>query len=259
MSDEQTKGTPSAQSKQEENTVTSNRKPNTGASLYNALDFLIDSQIKQKVNVAIPVRVDSCTKPGVDAPAGYVSATPLVTQRDAEGNALGQVSIPQLPFFRLSCGEAAIVADPQPGDVGLAVFAQSDISGLTAGNTEPVTPGSFRSFDMSDGIYLGGILGKTPKVYIHLDPEKGEITIKCPEKVTVETPKVEIKAENSVTLETPLVTVAGRIVQNGSMGGGASEFKGGFTNTGGNITSNGVTLETHTHHDSTGGSTGAPD
>ena len=160
-------------------TVTSNRRRNSGASPYNALEFLIDNALKQKINVAIPVRVDSCTAPGPNGAAGYVSATPLIAQRDADGNTLEQVSIPQLPFFRLSCGAAAIVADPQPGDVGLAVFAQSDISGLSAGSADPVAPASFRSFDMSDGIYLGGILGQPPTVFIHLDPEHGEITLTC--------------------------------------------------------------------------------
>lgn len=240
--------------------VKSNRQFNTGASAFNALDFLVENAIKQKVNVAIPVRVDSCTAPGPDAPAGYVSATPLVAQRDADGKALEQVSIPQLPFFRLCCGSAAVVTDPQPGDVGLAVFAQSDISGLQAGKSETVPPGSFRSFDMSDGIYLGGILGTAPQTYLHLDPQKGEITIKCPTKVTIEVPEVEIKARSSVTMDTPLVTVKGIIVQTGENGGGASSFKGGFTNTGGSITSNGITLESHTHTgvQSGGDSTGEP-
>ena len=243
------------------NTVTSNRHLNSGASLYNALEFLMDTAIRQKINVAIPVRVDSCTAPGPDNAAGYVSATPLITQRDAAGNALEQVSIPRLPFFRLGCGTAAIVADPQPGDVGLAVFAQSDISGLAAGSSTPVPPGSFRSFDMSDGIYLGGILGKPPTVFIHLDPVSGEITLECPHKVTVNSPQVEISAAESVTLNTPLVTVAGRIRQTGTMStGGSSEFHGGFTNTGGQISSNGITLETHTHGgvDTGSGSTSGP-
>ena len=64
-----------------------------------------------------------------------------------------------------------------------------------------------------------------------------------------------------MALNTPLVKVAGRIVQSGEMGAGeGSEFHGGFTNTGGQITSNGVVLETHTHGgvEPGGGSTGGP-
>ena len=177
----------------EDTTRTSNRKLNSGASEYNAISFLVEQMIKGMVNTAIPVRVDSCTKPGVGGAAGYVSATPLVKQRGADGKSLDTVSIPQLPFFRLQCGSAAIVVDPQPGDVGLAVFCQQDTSNLKAGENEPVQAGSFRAFDMSDGVFFPGILGQTPTTYVHLDPEKGEVTIKAPTKITIDAPQIELK------------------------------------------------------------------
>lgn len=177
----------------EDTTRTSNRKLNSEASEYNALSFMMEQMIKGMVNTAIPVRVDSCTKPGVGGAAGYVSATPLVQQRGADGKALQPVSLPQLPFFRLQCGTAAVVLDPQPGDVGLAIFSQQDASNLEAGKTDPVQAGSFRCFDMSDGFYCGGFLNKAPTTYIHLDPEKGEITIKSPTKITLESQTIELK------------------------------------------------------------------
>lgn len=178
----------------EDTTRTSNRRLNSGASEYNAISFLVEQAIKGMVNTAIPVRVDSCTKPGVGGAAGYVSATPLVKQRGADGKSLDPVSLPQLPFFRLQAGTAAVVLDPQPGDVGFAVFAQQDISNLKEGSSDPVQAGSFRCFDQSDGVYLGGILGAgAPETYVHLDPEKGEATIKAPTKITIEAPTIELK------------------------------------------------------------------
>ena len=177
----------------EDTTRTSNRKLNSGASEYNAISFLVEQAIKGMVNTAIPVRVDSCTKPGVGGAAGYVSATPLVMQRGADGKSLDPVSIPQLPYIRLSAGDAAIVIDPQPGDVGLAVFAQQDTSNLKAGSSEPVQAGSFRCFDQSDGVFIPAILGVAPQTYVHLDPEKGEITIKAPTKITIESPTIKLK------------------------------------------------------------------
>ena len=177
----------------EDTTRTSNRKLNSGASEFNALSFLVEQAIKGMVNTAIPVRVDSCTKPGVGGAAGYVSATPLVQQRGADGKALQPVSLPQLPYIRLSASTAAIVIDPQPGDVGLAVFAQQDISNLKEGTSEPVQAGSFRCFDMSDGVFIPAILGAAPTTFVHLDPETGEITIKAPTKITIEAPTIELK------------------------------------------------------------------
>lgn len=177
----------------EDTTRTSNRKLNSGASEYNAISFLVEQMIKGMVNTAIPVRVDSCTKPGVGGAAGYVSATPLVQQRGADGKSLQPVSLPQLPFYRVQAGTAAVVLDPQPGDIGLAVFSQQDASNVREGTSEPVQAGSFRCFDMSDGFYFGGFLNQAPTTYIHLDPEKGEITIKSPTKISLDSPTIELK------------------------------------------------------------------
>ena len=177
----------------EDTTRTSNRRLNSGASEYKAISFLVEQAIKGMVNTAIPVRVDSCTKPGVGGAAGYVSATPLVMQRGADGKGLQPVSLPQLPFFRLQAGNAAVVLDPQPGDIGLAICSQQDSSNVQAGTSGPVQAGSFRCFDMSDSFYVGGFMNQTPETYIHLDPEKGEVTVKSPAKITLESPTIELK------------------------------------------------------------------
>ena len=209
----------------EDTTRTSNRRLNTSASEYNALSFMVEQAIKGMVNTAIPVRVDSCTKPGPNGAAGYVSATPLVQQRGADGNSLMPVSLPQLPFFRLQCGTAAVVLDPQPGDVGLAVFSQQDASNLEAGKTEPVQAGSFRCFDMSDGIYIGGILGKTPTVYVELEQDKG-VTVKTPSnEVTVDKDEgnVTVKAQTKITLEAPTIELKGSLQMGNTAGSGTGD------------------------------------
>ena len=80
-------------------------------SEYNRTLYLIRQVINQTVNTAIPVRVDSVTRSGDGSGAGYVSATPLVAQTDADGNLIPPVSIPRLPYFRLQHGTAAIICD----------------------------------------------------------------------------------------------------------------------------------------------------
>jgi hypothetical protein len=207
----------------EDTTRTSNRKLNSGASEFNALSFMMEQAIKGLVNTAIPVRVDSCTKPGVGGAAGYVSATPLVQQRGADGKSLQPVSLPQLPFFRLQCGTAAVVLDPQPGDVGLAVFSQQDASNIEAGKTEPVQAGSFRCFDMSDGFYVGGFYGQTPTTYVHLDPETGEAYIKAPTKITIDAPQIELKGAltmGGATGGADTITLDGNVTTNGNITAG---------------------------------------
>lgn len=236
-----------------DDTYTSNRRLNTGASDFNAISFLVENMIKGLVNTAIPVKVDACTvnsQAGSMQPAGYVSVTPLVMQRGADGKSLQPVSIPQLPYFRYRAGKAALVMDPQPGDIGLAVFAQQDISGLKQEGTDPVPAGSFRAFDQSDGVYLGGILGPAPEVWVYIAPTEGKIEINAPKdiilksgtKIDMQAPEINMQGGQSVTTKAPQVTTTSpAIAMNGPIA--ANDVSGG---TGGSMTVNGSMRATGT-------------
>ena len=221
------------------------------ASEYNRTLFLIRQVIEQTVSTAIPVRVDSVERSGDGSGAGYLSATPLVAQTDADGSLIPPVSIPRLPYFRLQHGTAAIICDPVPGDVGLAVFAQQDCSRLKGG-TEPVVPGSFRSFDMSDGFYVGGFWGKAPQVFVHLE-QSGAISIEAPQAVTIKAAQVSIEASQRAEIKAPQIVLDGAIT-----GGGSGGLDATFT---GDVTAGGVSLKHHTHGGVESGpdNTGAPD
>lgn len=104
-------------------------------------------------------------------------------------------------------GAAAVICDPVVGDIGLAVFAKQDVSNVDVGITEPVQPGTFRMFDISDGFYVGGFLNKTPSCYIQVLPD-GNINITGPSQVTVNTANTLI---NSNTTITGNLTVQGNI------------------------------------------------
>ena len=195
-----------------DDTYTSNRRLNSGASEFNAIAFLVENMIKGLVNTALPVRVDSVTvnsragalgAKGTVEPAGYVSATPLVMQRGADGKSLQPVSIPQLPFFRYRAGKAALVMDPQPGDVGIAVFAQQDIGNMQQEGTDPVPAGSFRCYDMSDGCYLGGLLGPAPTTWVIISPTDGKIEVNAPQEVVVrsENASIGLEAKEEIVLK----------------------------------------------------------
>ena len=231
------------------------------ASEYNRQVFLIKQILKQTVSTAIPVRVDKVERSGEGGGALYVAATPLVAQTDADGNLLPPVSIPRLPFFRLQHGTAAVICDPVVGDIGLAVFAQQDTSNLSGG-AEPVVPGSYRCFDMSDGFYIGGFWGATPKTFVHLE-ESGQITITGPQLVQVNAENVEtncsqavVNASGSAKFDTPDViltgrlTVAGLITGTGGMaisGGTGASVTGDISVTGGDVEADGISLKDHVH------------
>lgn len=84
------------------------------------------------------------------------------------------------------------------------------------------------------------------------------------------TKTIWVEASESITFDTPKATFIGEvIVQNlltflagmagsNSKGGAAANITGDVNHTQGNLTSNGITLHTHTHQGDSGGTTGSP-
>lgn len=209
---------------------------------FNAISYMIETKVKGLVNTAIPVRVETVELGGV-GDVGYVSATPLITQTDGNGNALEPQVIPRLPYCRIQGGKAALIIDPIPGDIGIALFAQQDISSLKQGIATAVTPGSFRSFDMSDGIYIGGILNTTPEIYLELTQD-GNANLTAPTRVTIESPEVIINA--------PSIVLNGNVSMTGTGTGDTATISGDISLQGsmdatGQISSTGIGLNNHVH------------
>lgn len=224
----------------------------TNASEYNANDFQIRQQL-MRINTAEPVRVQA-----VDTAARTVDVLPLVNIVGGGGDAISQSEIFELPYLRIQGGKNAVVIDPQPGDVGLAVYAMRDVEAVKAAPGQAVNPASARSYDKGDGFYLGGFLNAAPERFLRITDEGVEIEGVA--SIQAHGQEVTIVADTQITLDAPTVQITGVLVQTGDKGSGQSSFKGGFSNTGGNITSNGVTLETHTHSgvEPGSGNTGGP-
>lgn len=157
------------------------------SSDLNRLEFLI-KVLQRDMSTAIPVIITAVQAGDTNA-AGYVDARPLVAQIDAWGNSLPMAVIHHLPYFRLQSGRAAVVLDPVVGDIGLAVFAQSDCSNVKQGANQTVQPGSWRKFDQADGFYVGGFLNKSVDTFVRL-AQDGSVTIKAPGNVTIDAPTV---------------------------------------------------------------------
>ena len=159
----------------------------TDSTPLNQLEFIVKN-ITRGMSTSIPVLITAVQAGDTNA-AGYVDARPLVAQIDAWGNSLPMAAIHHLPYFRLQSGRAAVVLDPVVGDIGLAVFAQSDCSNLKQGATQTVQPNSWRKFDQADGFYVGGFLNKSVDTFVRL-AQDGSITIKAPGNVTIDAPTV---------------------------------------------------------------------
>jgi hypothetical protein len=161
---------------------------------YNAQAFLVQS-LMAKQQTATLVQVKAVRGGGLDA-VGFVDVQPMVAQIDGAGRPTPHGIVRNLPFFRLQGGANAVVIDPQPGDIGLAIFASRDISAVKA-TRAPAQPGSKRRFDMADGLYLGGFLNGTPNQIIAFTADGIEIT--SPTAVKISAPVVTIDGNVAVT------------------------------------------------------------
>jgi hypothetical protein len=229
---------------------------------YNAIHFVI-TQMLGKVHTATLVQVKSVTNSGGVSAVGFVDVQPLVNQLDGAGNSVPHGTLHSLPYFRIQGGGNAVILDPQVGDIGVAIFSDRDISTVAAAKSQS-NPGSYRRFDMSDGMYLGGFLNGTPTQYV--DFSASGITVFSPNLIKLQAndiqliaPTVEINASGSATITTPTFTVNGATVLNGPLsqgvgaGGGTATMLGPIAVTN-NITAGGIDLMTHKHTGVTTGS-----
>lgn len=150
---------------------------NAGTSPFNSLSFIIQQAIRQQVNTCIICKVVACS-------GGYVDVLPMVTGVSGKGEAVQPTTLYKLPYMRYHAGVAAVILDPVPGDIGLAVFASKDCSNVKAGTTEPQQPASFRGNSQANGFYIGGFLNQAPSVFVELT-QGGAVNITAPGGVNI--------------------------------------------------------------------------
>lgn len=231
------------------------QEDNTTGSDANALAFIVQSILNSSATCTV-VQVVACTTAGgVNAP-GYVDAIPLVAQVDGAGNTTPHGVVHNLPFFRVQGGTNAVILDPQPGDLGIAVICHSDISSVKAtGKAAP--PGSRRRFDLSDGIYLGGILTRTPAQYVQFNA--AGMTLVSPALVTIDAPQIVSNAPATFTINSPQIVLNGFVTQGNGSYGGTTTWNGNLS-VNGVLTNNGHLVgSTHVHTNAGGtGNSGPP-
>ncbi|MEX3614264.1 MAG: oxidoreductase [Burkholderia gladioli] len=241
------------------------QRPTSGTSPFNEQSFLI-WQALRTISGARLVQVQAVTNSGGVAPVGFVDVLPLVNQLDGSDNAMPHGVIHNLPYFRLQGGANAVIIDPQPGDIGVAVVEDRDISSVKA-NRGPANPGSKRIFDMADGLYIGGFLNGSPSQYVQFST--AGISLVSPTKVMLQAPLVEVDASTSFTVNSPQSGFSGTVIvqgllswlggMTGSIASGVASVITGTVQFIGSITSNGHAIDsTHQHTNSGGSGLGGP-
>jgi len=174
---------------------------NAGTSPFNSLSFIVQQAIRQQVNTCIICKVVACSD-------GYVDVLPMVTGVSGKGEAVQPTTLYKLPYMRYHAGVAAVILDPVPGDIGLAVFASKDCSNVKAGTTEPQQPASFRGNSQANGFYIGGFLNQAPSVFVELT-QGGAVNITAPGGVNI---------NGSVTVSGDVVASGKSLVNHTHMG-----------------------------------------
>ena len=227
--------------------------PSSGQSDNNRLTYVVQALLAG-VRTAQPVLVVSCSNDGGVSQVGTVTIKPLVGQVDGDGNVIEHGQLYNVPYLRIQGGANGVILDPEPGDIGLAVFCDRDISVVKkSGSAGP--PGSRRRHDMSDAVYIGTIIGAAPAQYVRF--HAGGIVIHSPTKVRIEAPVVEVAAATSCTVTTQVATVNAstsatittptlNLSATNILSAGTWAHTGTLTATG-EITAQGTHLHTHAH------------
>lgn len=225
--------------------ATPTQKDSDVATDYAALRFVITSFIS-RIATALPVRVVSCTNSGSLSAFGFVDVQPLVTQMSGASEAVPHGKLFQLPYLRVQGGKNAVIMDPEPGDIGIAVFGSRDISALKSADGVAqargarnlgLTPASGRQFNMADGMYLGGVLNAEPEQYVRFSGEGIEVV--SPTKIRLAAPEIELDAGTSVTVTASSVSVEAD--SDVAINSPANDISGGATQIDGKV------FLTHTH------------
>jgi len=205
-----------------------NQTPADVASDYKLTTFIVQ-QLMSGMATATIVKVIKCTNTGDVSASGFVDVQPLVNMMTGDRTAIPHGVLYSLPYSRLQGGANAIILDPQPGDLGIAVFASRDISAVKK-TKAPANPGSSRQFNLADGMYIGGLLNGSPTQYVQFNAEG----------ITVVSP-------TAIMLQAPTITLDGDVV--GTAGGVFAA----------DVIADGISVATHTHGGVTsGGSNTAP-
>ena len=129
---------------------------------------------------------------------GFVDVQPLVQDQDTNGVVIAQTPIYKIPYFQLQGGKSAVILAPAVGDIGLAIFAERDITNVVKTQAQGAAP-TDRVFNTADGLYLGGVLNADPTQWVKFNPAGG-IDISSTGTLTLEAATtISLSAPNGIT------------------------------------------------------------
>lgn len=224
--------------------------PFSDASEFNFISFIVSQALAKLQTITI------CKVNAVHTDTQTVDVQVLVNLMTGNRTAVQHGVIYGRPYYRLQGGSSGIICDPAIGDIGILVFGSRDLTAVIAAKGQ-ANPGSQRTFDWADGLYIGGLLNVSPTQYIQFTPSDGGITIVSPLEITLQAPTVTINASTAVNITSPTTTINGALVVTGdatlegtvsATGAGGIDVSVGGITAAGDIVGDGTSLHTHDHN-----------
>ena len=187
----------------------SNLDSETLVDSYQSFLFMVE-QLVNKINTAELVKVIA-----VDEEKKQIDVIPIVAKPDSEGQRIEPAPIYGVKYIEWQYGTNAIIATPVINDIGLLVVCTKDVSSIESGLV-----GSYRRYNLADGIYFGGLFGfnQAPTQFIKFDENGIEIT--SPTALTVNASTMTVNAQTSATvIAGETATISAQSVVLGSSGG----------------------------------------
>lgn len=157
-----------------------------------AQEFIV-LQLLSRVHTATIVKVMSRTD-------NLLAVQPMVLDKDTSDVVIDPGQIFNVPYLRLQGGQSAIVLDPQPGDHGICLFAERDITNVIK-TRAPGAPPTTRTFFPGDAMYLGGLLNGAPTQWVRFQPSGG-IDVHAAGDLSLDAAgSITIKAAGAISIE----------------------------------------------------------
>lgn len=174
----------------------------------------------------------------------------------------GQLLTDWLPFGSMRAGTARVWSAPTVGEqvimlspsgelASAVVFGSLFCAGIQAPSADPHD----HIIDFADGTSVSHNDATGAMVFTGMKT----VLLQASESVTINTTEMTVNASGSVTHNTPATTSTGKLTSQGlftyqsgmtgsaGSGGAGTNITGPITQSGGNVSSNGVVLHTHTH------------
>lgn len=139
----------------------------------------------------------------VSGKVGFLTVQPLVVQTDTNQVVIAQSPIYNVPYMRYQGGSSAVILDPVAGDIGLAIFAENDITNVKQ-TLKSGPAATDRNHSTADALYIGGVLNPDPTQYVRFQPSGAGIDIVSPGAITLQAgTTISITSGTTTTVTAP--------------------------------------------------------